>query len=589
MTSRDRGVFRFGAFVLDPGEQRLTRNGRPVHLRPKTFAVLRLLVERHPHLVDRQAFFDAVWPEVHVTDDALSKCVKEIRKALDDDDRRPRFVRTVPKRGYAFEHPVEHLDVSGPAASPSMPPTPRLGAARPRGIAVLPFTDMSADGNQEYFCDGVAEEVLTALSRLDGLRVIARTSAFAFKGKQVDVRAIGRTLDVDVLLEGSVRRSGNRVRVTAQLVSAVDGGHIWAERYDRPADDIFKVQDDIAAAIAAALDATFAPPAASHTTAAPGVTLEAYQLFLKGRHFLNRRHQGDLERALAHFEQSLDLSPDYAAPAAAIADVFIVLGVWSFLSPDNAFARARAAAERAVATDDTTADAQLALAVIALFHMRDRPNAAGHFRAAFALGLRHPMAHAWYASFLVDEGRELEARAEANQALVMDPLSSSVHAAAGAVHLSLGRLADARTLLEKALDLDPASPIAQHLLGWTHAASGRDDAAETALRRSSESGVAASLGLLGVLHARAGRRRAAENVLVEFDRLAATRWMPSLERALIHAALGDERRSLDLVDAALTRGEPVVLSTLGRFLDGIVPDRWLAEVKRRAAVPHRRS
>jgi len=582
--------YRFGDFILDPGEQRLLCGGHEVHLRPKSFAVLALLVARHARLVDRQTFFDVVWRDVQVTDDALSRCIREIRQALGDEARAPRFVRTVSKRGYVFIHPVSRSGPehgAGPAGLADGTPDPEtieLPARRP-GLAVLPFADMSPERDQAYFCEGIAEDILTELSRLEGLRVIARTSAFAFRNRPVDVRTIGRTLDVDTVLEGSVRRDGDRVRVTAQLVSTTDGGHLWADRYDRDITDVFALQAEIALTIADALRVHLADDRRRAMVRRQPVDQEAHRLFLMGRFYLNRRHPGDHERAVAHFEQALARDDHFAAPAAAIADAFVVLGVWGFLPPQAAFTRARASADRALALDDTMAEAHLTLALVAWLHRRNRSAARTCFRSAFDGGLRTSLAHAWYASSLIDEGHETAALAQAHQALLMDPLSPMVHTAAAAVSLSLGRQDEARGLVRRALDLDEASPVAHHLLGWCEAAAGRDESAIASLRQAADAGLVASTALLGVLHARSHRRDHATAVLEEFDQLSRTRWVPDFERALVHAAIDDTARSLALVDSGLARGEPIGLSTLGRFLSGLLPDEWIHQVKARAAVP----
>jgi serine/threonine-protein kinase len=456
---------------------------------------------------------------------------------------------------------------------------------RAPGIAVLPFADMSAARDQEYFCDGIAEEVLTALAQVDGLRVIARTSAFAFKGRPVDVRTIGRTLDVDVVLEGSVRRYGDRMRITVQLVSAADGNHLWAGRYDRSAGDLFEIQDEIASTIAQQLRDHLAPELLAGVVRTRRADLEVHQLFLKGRYFLNRRHPGDHQRAITCFEEALARDSGHAPSAVAIGDAFIVLGTWGLVPPDAVLSNARAAVERALTIDDTLADGHLALAFIAMWYRRDRRMAEREFHRGFELGLRHPVAHEWYASYLLDQGRDAEALAQAHQGLLMDPLSPTVHTVASVVHLTVGRIEEAQAMLRHALELDQGLPTAHHLLGWSWLAAGRDDLAEPLLRRGAEAGFTNSMALLAVLHARVGQSKRAVAVLDDFDQRAASRWIPSFDRAIVHAALGDEAQSFALVDEALARGEPVRIMTLGQFMSGLLPDAWLSEVKRRASAP----
>jgi TolB-like protein/Tfp pilus assembly protein PilF len=594
MKQRESRAYRFADFLLEPDEQRLTASGTEIHLRPKSFAVLVHLVENHPHLIDRQTFFETIWRNVHVTDDALTRCIREIRKGLGDTQRTPRFVKTIPKRGYAFIHPVDErrrdaavpTDATTARAEPvPLPDGATARAERRIGIAVLPFIDMSPSLDQEYFCDGVAEEILTALARIEGLRVIARTSTFAFKGRAADVRAVGRTLDVDVVLEGSVRRVGGRLRITAQLVSTADGSHIWTERYDRDATDVFAIQDEIARTIAQALRPQFVDRDDLAHRHAPDV--EAHRLFLEGRYFFNRRHAGDYERAIGLFERAIARDDTYAAPRSAIADAFTALAAWGFVPPREAFSRARKAALDALAIDSSLAEPHLVHAIAALFHERDRGAAEREFDRAFGLVLTNPVAQAWYAAFLMDQGRESEALAQTRAALLLDPLSPTVHTVAAVVHLAAGRRREGRALLEKALDFDPSSPIAEHFVGWICLAEGRDAEAETRLRKGAAAGIVGSLSLLAVLDARAGRTARAAQALDALDELDGRRWVPSFERALVHAALGDEARSFALVDEALARGEPIGLQTLGRMLDGVLPAAWIAEVQRRVERPRR--
>jgi TolB-like protein/Tfp pilus assembly protein PilF len=587
MEQRAGRVYRFGNFTLDPGEQRFLVSGTAVHLRPKTFAVLVHLVENQGHLLDRHTFFETIWRNVHVTDDALTRCIREIRDALGDNERPPRFVKTTAKRGYTFIHPVERV-VIGTSARPSEVRSPAIArptrsattsAGRQVAVAVLPFVDMSPRRDQEYFCDGVAEEILTALARIEGLRVIARTSTFAFKGRAADVRAVGKALDVDVVLEGSVRRAGERLRITAQLVRTTDGSHVWAERYDREATDVFAIQDEIAATIAHELRLKFVnrDDIARRHTSDP----EAHRLFLEGRYFLNRRHAGDYDRAIGLFEQAIARDVTYAAPHAAIADAFTALGAWGFVPPRVAFSRARSAALAASAIDPALAEPHLVLALVALFHERDQRLAQREFERAFALVLSNPVAQTWYASFLVDQGRETEALAQTRAALLLDPLSPMVHTVAGVVHLAAGRSQQGRELLEKAVDLDPSSPIAEHFIGWSSLAEGRDGEAESHLRRAAAAGIVSSMCLLALLDARNGLPERAVERMTELDRLAEKRWIPSFDRALVYAALGDETRSFALVDEALERGEPAGLQTIGHLLHGLLPEAWVANVKRR--------
>ena len=241
----------FGPFTLDDAARQLCRGAEPIHLSPKAFDLLTLLVQRRPGAISKSDILDTLWRDTFVTEGNLAVLVKEIRDALGDDAQRPAYIRTVQRFGYAFAATVAERHASAAAGVGSA-----VDATRP-SIAVLPFANMSADPANEYFSDGLAEEILNELTHVPGLRVIARSSAFAFKGKHDDIRRIAEALDVTHVLEGSVRKSGNRIRVTAQLIAARDGSHVWAERYDREVADVFAIQDDISGAIGSAQRVTF--------------------------------------------------------------------------------------------------------------------------------------------------------------------------------------------------------------------------------------------------------------------------------------------------------------------------------------------
>jgi TolB-like protein/Tfp pilus assembly protein PilF len=571
--TRRGAIYRFGPFALDSGERRLSRSGVQLHLRHKTFEVLAVLVERQGHRVGRQALLDAVWPDVEVTDNTLSRCVREIRAALRDEARDPSFVRTVTKVGYEFIAPVERIDA--PPGGPESGPQAASDPASLPSIVVLPFQDMSEDGTQEYFCDGLAEEVISALARLTGLRVVARTSAFAFKARPEDVREIGRKLGVANVLEGSVRRSGDRLRVTVQLVSSEDGCHLWSERYDRAETDIFALQDAIAIAIADRLRVQLLPPR-RHTG-----NLGAYDLFLQGRFFQNRRHPGDFPRAMGFFQQALEREPTYVQPLVATAESLLAAGVWGLMPPES-FKKAEALAARALNLDPAVAEAHLVLAAVAFLHERDRAQAEMRFELAFHHRLREPLARIWYSLCLIDAGREDDAIANVRESLRLDPLSAIAHSAAAAACQAVGRGGEARELARRAHELDPSSPVSQHWLGWCLASGGEDAEAEVALRGAAASGLGLSAGALAAVLVRTGRPAEARELVRGLEGAARDRYVARFPLAMVYAALGEVPRSLSLVDEALESGEPVALCTLGRLLTGLLPEAWAAEAKGRS-------
>jgi len=432
-------------------------------------------------------------------------------------------------------------------------------AGRP-GIAVLPFVNMSADPEQEYFCDGLAEEIITALSRISGLRVAARTSAFAFKGRDADVREIGRQLGVGAVLEGSVRRSGDRLRVTAQLIEAAGGFHLWSERFDRRLDDVFAIQDEIALAIVDRLKVTLGAGERSRVVRRSTESREALQAYLKGRFFFHRRRSGDFERAIAEFEEAIARDPGFAAPHVALAGAFAGLGLWGFLPPGQALARAEPAVRRALELDPEFAEAHLQLGFLRLLFVDGGAEAAErHFLRAFELGVDDALGHAWYAMHLAHTGQPEVARVEALRACELDPLNPMTRTAAAAVLIMLGDVDGAAGLLERALELDPDQPVAHLWLGVCASARGRHAEAITLLRRAQETGLPTVLPMVAAAEARAGRVAEARATLAQAEAVAAQRYLPAGFLASAHAALGDLDRAEALLRQGLDAHEPTLI------------------------------
>jgi serine/threonine protein kinase/tetratricopeptide (TPR) repeat protein len=446
----------------------------------------------------------------------------------------------------------------------------------PPSIAVLPFADMSPQKDQDYFCDGLAEEIINALTQLEGLHVVARTSAFAFKGKLEDVREIGRNLNVNTVLDGSVRTAGDRLRITTQLVNVSDGYQLWSERFDRKLEDIFAIQDEISLAVVNKLKVKLLSGEKSALLRRHTEDREAYDHYLKGRYFFNRRHRGDFERAIACFQEAIALSPDYALPHVGIADVFNILGLWGYMRPSEAFSKAKIAAGRALEIDDTLAEAHVAMAFIQFFYERDWNRADYHFKHAFQLKLSNALAYTWSGLHLLAAERYDEATATARRAVELDPLSPMIHTAAASVHIGAGQVDAAFELLHKAIELDPNLPTAQFWLGWCFAAQGRDEEALVPLQKAAEAGLLGASGILGLILARSGKR---EQALDRLDKFSTEHYVPFVTKALIHAGLGDRERYVELIEKAHADREPLSLGFIkkGLWWKGIIPSSWVAE------------
>jgi TolB-like protein/Tfp pilus assembly protein PilF/predicted Ser/Thr protein kinase len=334
----------------------------------------------------------------------------------------------------------------------------RAGGARP-SIAVLPFTNLSADPEQEYFCDGMAEEIINALTHLEGLRVVARTSAFAFKGKPGDIREIGRQLDVESVLEGSVRKAGARVRITAQLVSVADGYHIWSEKFDREMQDIFGIQDEISLAIVDRLKVRLLGKERGELTRRHTEDLAAYHLYLKGRYFWNRRTESALEKALGYFKQAIEKDPEYAAAYVGLADTYNILYSYGHgqVPLREAYENATKAVLRALDLDQSLAAAHTSLAEIKRVFESDFDGAEREFKQAIELNPGYATAHHWYSMMLVDAGRFAEALEEGERALELDPLSTIIKLHVAQLRSSAYDWGGAEELYRNALEIDAAN------------------------------------------------------------------------------------------------------------------------------------
>ena len=327
----DSPTIRFGVFELDLRTRELRKAGRKVQIQEQPLCVLVSLLERPGELVTRDELRQKLWQSDTFVDfdTGLNKAIGKIREALADSAASPRFVETLPKRGYRFIAPIEKLAPERSAPRTGLEQTGAKTAEKAPAIAVLPFVNMSTDKEDAYFSDGLSEEIINALTKLPGLRVIARTSAFRFRGEQ-DLRKVGEALQVGTVLEGSVRKAGNRLRITAQLIDVADDSHIWSERYDREMTDVFAIQDEISAAIVDQLKVSLGGhPAAKR----PIPKLAAYEAVLEGRHHWYRFAPADLTKALECFERAVAIDPGYAEAHVGLAHYYVVLAGLSLAEP----------------------------------------------------------------------------------------------------------------------------------------------------------------------------------------------------------------------------------------------------------------
>ena len=436
--------------------------------------------------------------------------------------------------------------------SSRVPTTHRTSRVAP-AIAVLPFADMSPEKDQEYFCEGMAEEVINALAQVEGLRVVSRSSSFQFRGKSYDVRDVGEKLSVGAVLEGSVRRAGNRLRITAQLVGVSDGFHIWSERYDREMKDIFDVQDEISRAIVEALKVKLVGEQQKQLIKRYTENLEAYHLYLKGRYYWNQRVPGALKKAHEYFQQALAEDPNYALAYTGLADCYLVRGYFGISPPKEVMPQAKASVLKALDLDDTLAEAYTALGVVTAIYEFEWLEAEQHFRRALELNPGYATAHSWYAFFdLTPMGRLEEAAQESRRSQELDPLSAPINTIVGAILYFQRQYQAAIQELQKALELDRDFPAAHYYLAKSWSALGMEEPAIAAFQKAREAS-GNNLGFTGWLaccYGTWGRKSEAQQLLDEFQNPSQQRYVPAHSIGAVYLGLGDEDRAFEWFEQA---------------------------------------
>jgi len=465
-----------------------------------------------------------------------------------------------------------------------------LGRARApqiRSLAVLPLENLSRDPEQEYFADGMTDAVITDLAKISALRVISRTSVMRYKRTQKSVPEIAKELNVDAVMEGSIERSGNRVRITAQLIRAATEQHLWAEAYDRDLHDVLVVQEEIAKSIAREVRIQLTPREQALLTKGHSVDPEAYELYLKGRYFWNKRTQESTDRAIALFHQAIEKDPGYASAYSGLADCYILFGI-SFdvgsLSPDQAISQAKAAAEKAIQLDSTLAEGHNSLAYTKLLFDRDWAGSEAEFKRALELNPGYASAHHWYAHLLIASGRQEEALAESKRALNLDQLSSILTVHLGWHYIYARQYDLALVQLRKALELDPNYSLAHWYLGWIYEAQGKYSEALQAMHKAQEhlQGNTALVADIAHVYAMSGDTVAASKVLGQLNDSRARRYVSAFEIALIYSALGRRNEALQWLEKAYTeRSDMLIYLNVDPRLDSIRSDPRFADLARR--------
>jgi TolB-like protein/Tfp pilus assembly protein PilF len=550
-------VYRFGPFAVDVADRSLKRADVAIPLTPKHFDLLVALISNAGRLVEKDTLLKSVWPDVAVEEGNLTKGIFTLRQLIEQEGSR--YIETVPKRGYRFAGVVTREAPAASALSTASPdvsaaPAESASAALENSIAVMPFTDMSAARDQEFFCEGMSEEIINALGRVPDLRVSSYTSSVRFKSKAVDPQSIGKELMVSWLLEGSVRKSGDMVRIAVQLVRASDGFSAWSGRFDRRLDDIFTVQDDIAGMIAETLTrrvAKAAPPLVTSTTS----STEAYSLYLEGRYLWNKRPGDVVWQALDRFERAIAIDPSFAPAYAALASLYGTLGAWEsgVLPPAEALAKAKIAARRALELDPQLAAGHTAVGYTRLHFDWNADQACKEFDQAIALNPAWVDAHHWHSHALCAAARFPESLAACRRIVELDPLNPLMHAHIAWHHYMARDFAAALAQAERVVRMEPSFHWGHFFAGWALERLGRGAEAIAALEEAVRCSSTSPVMLAGLGHALAALqdRRDALRVADDLQRLRAGNGLFAYEIGVIHAALGDRDQAFSWLTRAV--------------------------------------
>jgi TolB-like protein/DNA-binding winged helix-turn-helix (wHTH) protein/Tfp pilus assembly protein PilF len=595
-----RASVRFREFEVDLRACELCRNGRKIKLQEQPFQILAMLLERPGEVVTREEIQHRLWPADTFVDfeHSISTAMTKLREALGDSAEQPRFIETLPRHGYRFIAPVEKgamrelpLPITGPRAIHE-PPLRRhwvvaaagglvaavlavllslnvgtlrdrllrgVGAVREpplqiQSIAVLPLENLSSDPEQEYFADGMTDELITGLAKIGSLRVISRNSVMKYKGQRKPTPQIAKELNVDVVVEGTVLRSGNRVRISAQLIQANPEKHLWAESYERDMGDILSMQAAVTQAIAREIRVTLTPAEQARVNKTRPVDPEAYQLYLQGNFQILQESERAYRRAIEDFRQAITHDPSYAPAYAGLSIAYQEVGGWQSSLPFSTFhTQAREAALKALELDDNLADGHIALGTLE-FYEWNWAGADRDLRRGMDLNPTGTYARILYAGYLAAMGRLEESIAVGRRTVEIDPLSPSAYNELGWALILAGRDSEALKQYKKGLELDPRFAHSYVLLAEYYAWRGMSDEVVTNIRNAEtfmdETRPPTWLGFLAFYYARVGRREDALRILSELERRAKTGYVPAIALAHVHLGLGETEKALSLLEKA---------------------------------------
>ena len=629
---------RFGVFEFDLRSGELRKHGIRIKLQEQPYQILAILLEHHGEMVTREDLQRRLWPSDTFVDfdHSLNTAVMRLREVLSDSADNPRFIETLPRRGYRFVAPVEErsapvtetiqaqtgevgasqssLSNDNPALhslSPSLPATAaKAGGSVPRpllmlaaallvgvvlagglaarylrkpavsiahleqitSLVVLPLENLSADKDQAYFADGMTDELIAHLAKIRSLRVISRTSSMEYKGTHKTLSQIARDLNVDAVVEGTVMRSGDRVRITAELVQVATDRHLWAETYESPLGDILALQSHVASAIVNEIRVKLTPEDKQRLASSRPVSTQSYDNYLKGRYYWNKRSHEGLNKAIDYFQVAIEQDPNYALAYAGLADCYSIIGsvIVGTVPALEVAPKARAAALKSLELDNTLAEAQTSLATVRFNYDWDWNAAASGFRRAVELNPSYATAYQRNSLYLMSMGRTSESIAEMNRAHDLDPLSISMNFSLGS-RLYMAREYDqAIEQLRNTIDMDPGFVLPHLVLGQAYEQKKMYDQAITELRRAADISQSSppAIAALARTYAVSARTTEARKLLDQLMEQSKKRYVSPFYMAVVYADLGENDQALDWIEKAYKdRSNAIVFAKVDPQLD----------------------
>ena len=593
MSKPIESCYEFGPFRLNASERLLLRDGQAITLAPKVFDTLLALVENAGRLVVKDALMSRLWPNTFVEEATLARNISDLRKALAESSSSQKFIETVPKAGYRFVADVrrfsggESVVVSRHTTSRVVVEEELVAEEQAKTLAVLPFKTLGAEeGDDDYLGLGIADALITRLSNVRQVMVRPTSTVFRYAGMKLDPVLAGRELSVENVLDGTIQHSGDRLRVTVQLVNVTGQAALWAGTFDEKFTDIFDVEDSISERIAAALKLKLSGKERALLGKRYTENIGAYDAYLRGRYFLNKRTAHWIKKAAAQFEEAIRIDPGYASAHAGSGDAYTLLVTWDAMLPVDGLSKAKAAARRALEIDDTLGEALAGLAH-AMLHSWEFDDAERAFNSAVDLNPGYPSAHLWYSEYLAAMGRFDEAIASIKRGQRLDPLSSVLNTEVGWMYFLARRYDEAVEHLQKAIEMDPEFWLAHSRLWEAHVQRGDVESANLEFEKTlSLAGNTPLVALqTATAYAQSGKRDNALRLLEGLKELWSQRYFSPFRIALIYAALRDADSTFEWLEQGyVLRDARMIFLKVDPGLDPVRDDARYHDLVRRVGL-----